>query len=87
RTSALEHTGEGLFRGVEQGVEVGRYHSLVIEPETLPDELVVDAWSDGFIMAVRHRELPTYGVQFHPESVLTPAGYEILRSFIKRCFR
>jgi len=83
RASVLEHLGQGLFEGVAEGIEVGRYHSLVIEPETLPDELVVDAWSDGFIMAIRHRFMPVYGVQFHPESVLTPTGYELFERFLK----
>ena len=84
----IEHSGRGLFSGLPSPIEATRYHSLVIDPPTLPRDFEVDAWStapDGSreIMAIRHRTLPVYGVQFHPESFLTPAGYDLLRGFLK----
>jgi anthranilate synthase component 2 len=87
KVDAIEHAGKGLFAGLSSPVEATRYHSLVIDPPTLPREFEVDAWStapDGSreIMAIRHRTLPVYGVQFHPESFLTPAGYDLLRAFL-----
>ena len=83
----IEHSGQGLFAGLPSPIEATRYHSLVIDPPTLPRDFEMDAWStapDGSreIMAIRHRTLPIYGVQFHPESFLTPAGYDLLRGFI-----
>lgn len=72
-----------VFKGLDEKVEVGRYHSLVIENESLPDCLEVTAKSgDGCIMAVRHKERPVYGIQFHPESVLTPCGMKIIENFL-----
>ena len=87
KVDAIEHGGEGLFAGLASPIEATRYHSLVIDPPTLPRDFLVDAWSttpDGAreIMAIRHRTLPVYGVQFHPESFLTPAGYDLLRAFL-----
>lgn len=87
KVDAIEHSGEGLFAGLASPIEATRYHSLVIDPPTLPRDFLVDAWStapDGTreIMAIRHRTLPVYGVQFHPESFLTPAGYDLLRAFL-----
>jgi anthranilate synthase component 2 len=87
KVDAIEHTGAGLFAGLKSPVEATRYHSLVIDPPTLPRDFDVDAWStapDGSreIMAIRHKTLPVYGVQFHPESFLTPAGYHLLRRFL-----
>jgi anthranilate synthase component II len=81
KTSLVEHDGRGVFRGLPQGLEVGRYHSLAAT--RVPDELEVTAHSDdGEVMGVRHRELPIEGVQFHPESVLTPLGKDLLRNFL-----
>jgi anthranilate synthase/aminodeoxychorismate synthase-like glutamine amidotransferase len=81
KTSRVEHDGKGVFAGLPQGLEVGRYHSLAAS--LVPDELEVTAHSDdGEIMGVRHRELPIEGVQFHPESVLTPRGKDLLRNFL-----
>ena len=81
KTSTVEHDGKGVFRGLPQGLEVGRYHSLAAT--RVPEELEVSARSDdGEVMGVRHRELPIEGVQFHPESVLTPLGKDLLRNFI-----
>jgi anthranilate synthase/aminodeoxychorismate synthase-like glutamine amidotransferase len=87
KVDAIEHSGRGLFAGLPSPIEATRYHSLVIDPPTLPPEFEVDAWStapDGSreIMAIRHRTLPVFGLQFHPESFLTPAGYDLLRRFL-----
>ncbi len=75
KTSAIEHDGRGVFAGVPQAFEATRYHSLVIEEASVPAELEISArTADGEIMGLRHRELPVEGVQFHPESILTPEG-------------
>ncbi len=85
KTSAIYHDGRGVFRGLPNPFEATRYHSLIIRRETLPDCLEVTAWTDqDEIMGVRHRSLPVEGVQFHPESVLTRCGKELLRNFIQR---
>ncbi|MFM8852687.1 MAG: glutamine amidotransferase-related protein, partial [Acidimicrobiaceae bacterium] len=79
-------TGIGVFEDINSPINATRYHSLVIEPSSLPSSLTVTAsTSDGVIMGVRHRELDIEGVQFHPESVLTNYGHEIIRNFVKRC--
>jgi anthranilate synthase component 2 len=88
KTSPVRHGGEGIFRGVPSPVTVARYHSLTIDPATLPDELEAVAWTDepGFgdeIQAVRHRLHPVWGVQFHPESIASEAGKDILRNFLE----
>ena len=85
KTSMVAHEGTHLFAGLPEAVEVGRYHSLVIPSDALPREFVRAAWvpEDGTVMAVRHRSLPIFGVQFHPESVLTSAGHRILRNFLE----
>jgi len=83
KTSVIRHTGEGLFAGLPQPCEVGRYHSLAVAPDSLPAVLEVTARTDDDeIMGVRHREHPTVGVQFHPESVLTPDGDRLLANFL-----
>jgi anthranilate synthase/aminodeoxychorismate synthase-like glutamine amidotransferase len=81
KTTEITHAGTGLFDGLESPLTVGRYHSLVVDPN-LPDCLRVTASGGGVIMAVEHRELPAYGVQFHPESVLTPEGKRLLENFL-----
>jgi anthranilate synthase/aminodeoxychorismate synthase-like glutamine amidotransferase len=81
KSTEIEHDGEGLFAGLPDPLVVGRYHSLVVAPE-LPDCLVETARGGGVLMAMRHRELPAYGVQFHPESVLTPDGKQLLANFL-----
>jgi anthranilate synthase/aminodeoxychorismate synthase-like glutamine amidotransferase len=81
KTTEVEHDGSGLFDGLPNPLVVGRYHSLVVDPE-LPDELEPTAWGGGVLMAMRHRELPAQGVQFHPESVLTPDGKRLLETFL-----
>jgi anthranilate synthase/aminodeoxychorismate synthase-like glutamine amidotransferase len=84
KTSMVEHDGKGLFAGIAEPFEAGRYHSLVINPAAVPGELEVTATAqgDGTIMAVRHRRYRVHGVQFHPESVLTAEGRRILRNFM-----
>ena len=83
KTSALSHAGSGLFTGLPNGCEVGRYHSLIAAPEALPAVLEVTALSaEGEIMAIRHRRHATEGVQFHPESILTPDGPRLLANFL-----
>ena len=82
KSSTVEHDGKGVFAGLPQGLEAGRYHSLAAV--TVPDELEVSARTpDGEVMGVRHRELPIEGVQFHPESVLTPLGPELGKNFLR----
>lgn len=81
KDAEIEHDGAGLFTGLPNPMTGGRYHSLVADPE-LPDELEVTASFDGVVMGVRHRSLPAEGVQFHPESVLTPHGKDLLRNFL-----
>jgi anthranilate synthase/aminodeoxychorismate synthase-like glutamine amidotransferase len=81
KTTKIEHDGRTIFRGLREPLEVGRYHSLIAAPE-LPEVLERSAFADEVIMAVRHRELPAEGVQFHPESVLTEQGRELLGNFL-----
>lgn len=79
----IQHDGKTIFEGIENNFNAGRYHSLVVERESLPDCLEISAESpDGLIMAMRHRELPVEGVQFHPESILTEHGRTMLRNFL-----
>jgi anthranilate synthase/aminodeoxychorismate synthase-like glutamine amidotransferase len=83
KSCTVRHDGRGLFNGLPDELEAGRYHSLAAE--TIPDELEISATADdGEVMGVRHRELPIDGLQFHPESVLTPLGREIARNFLAR---
>jgi len=83
KTSAVEHDGKTIYAGLSQPFEAGRYHSLCAEDATMPDVLEVTARTGrGEIMGVRHRELPIEGVQFHPESVLTPEGDELMKNFL-----
>jgi anthranilate synthase/aminodeoxychorismate synthase-like glutamine amidotransferase len=83
RTSQIEHDGAGLFAGLSSPMTVCRYHSLVVEPESLPSELRATAHTaDDVIMALEHTEHPTYGVQFHPEAALTSHGYGLLANFL-----
>lgn len=83
KTSPIHHDGTGVFEGIENPFVATRYHSLIVDRETLPESLRVNAWTeDGTIMGMVHRELPIHGVQFHPESVLTDAGKKLLRNFM-----
>jgi anthranilate synthase component 2 len=84
KASLVHHTGVGILEGVEDPFEAARYHSLVVLADDLPGALELTAWTDdGVVMAVRHRELPRFGVQFHPESILTPEGPKIVENFLK----
>src|ERR1051326_1840218 len=83
KVSQIRHTGQGVFRDLQNPIEATRYHSLVIKRETMPECLEITAETDeGEIMGVKHRDLPVEGVQFHPESVMTPCGKDLLRNFL-----
>lgn len=83
KTSQIHHDGKGIFKGIPNPFEATRYHSLLVDRETLPDCFEVSAWTDeGEIMGIRHKEFPMEGVQFHPESILTKYGKDILKNFI-----
>ena len=85
RSSAIHHDGRGVFQGLPEAFEAARYHSLVVEESSLPEELEVSArTADGQVMAVRHRARPLVGLQFHPESILTEVGYALLAGFLRR---
>jgi anthranilate synthase component II len=92
KTSMIHHRGQGVFRGLPQPFEATRYHSLVVERDSLPECLEITAWTElagsgagafDEIMGLRHREYPIEGVQFHPESILTPCGHDLLRNFLE----
>ncbi|MGQ0749826.1 MAG: anthranilate synthase component II [Betaproteobacteria bacterium] len=84
KTSAIQHEGQGVFRTLPKPFQATRYHSLAVERASLPECLEVTAWSDdGEIMGLRHRTLPVEGVQFHPESILTEHGHQLLRNFLE----
>lgn len=88
KTSPIAHRGEDLFRDLPSPMKIARYHSLVIEPASVPDQLEVIAWTDepGYedeIQAVRHRHFPVWGVQFHPESIASEHGHHLLRNFLE----
>lgn len=89
KTSSIRHTGRGLFKGLPDPLTVTRYHSLVVEPESLPDGFELTAWTEtgegrvDEIMAMQHRHLPLYSVQFHPESILTQGGHRLLQNFLE----
>ncbi len=84
KTSRVLHTGQGIFAGLPNPFTAGRYHSLVVDRASLPDELLVTAETeDGLVMAVQHRVHPVYGVQFHPESILTECGRQLLQNFLR----
>jgi len=83
KTSPIEHNGEGLFKGLPSPFTATRYHSLIV-PEPLPDCLIKTAWTaEGELMGLRHRKHPTFGLQFHPESILTEHGHEMLKNFLE----
>ena len=84
KTSMVTGDGRGVFTGIKQPFQAMRYHSLAVEKESLPDCLTISATADdGEIMGLRHREHPTEGIQFHPESIMTPVGKRLLRNFLK----
>lgn len=83
KTSMIHHEGASVFKGLANPFEATRYHSLIVKRETLPDCLEITAWTDdGVIMGLRHKELKVHGVQFHPESILTDSGKQILQNFL-----
>jgi anthranilate synthase component 2 len=88
KTSLIRHRGQGVFAGLPQPFEATRYHSLVVDKHTLPEQLEVTAWTEyengeiEEVMGVRHRELPIEGVQFHPESIMTRCGHDLLQNFL-----
>lgn len=84
KTSPVHHNGKGLFKGIENPFEATRYHSLIVKNETFPDCLEITAWTDDDeIMGLKHKKHPVYGVQFHPESILTEEGMSLLGNFLK----
>ncbi len=84
KTSMIEHDGKTIFKDLPNPFEATRYHSLIIKKETLSKDFVISAWTDqGEIMGIRHKKLPIEGVQFHPESILTKAGKDLLRNFLR----
>src|SRR6266700_2629589 len=88
KTSFIHHQGLGVFRDLPRPFEANRYHSLIVEYSTLPDELEITATTaDGIIMGLRHRRYPVEGIQFHPESIMTPVGKDLLRNFIRQSVR
>lgn len=85
KTSPVEHDGTGVLAGLPSPFTATRYHSLVVDVEQMPGELLVNAWVGDVVMGVRHRELPLHGVQFHPESVLTQGGHRLLAEWLEMC--
>jgi anthranilate synthase component II len=84
KVSMIAHDGAGVFAGLPNPFQATRYHSLIVERSSLPSELEITAEADGLVMGVRHRSLPVEGVQFHPESILTPTGNDLLANFLGR---
>ena len=88
KTSVIHHDGKGVFEGLPMPLEATRYPSLVVERASIPDDLEISAsTSDDLVMGLRHREHPVEGVQFHPESVLSVAGHEMVANFLETCRR
>ena len=86
KTSPIHHSGTEIFEGIPAPFSATRYHSLLIDPQTMPSSLVLTAWTEQEeIMAIRHRDLPMWGVQFHPESLATDSGIMVLKNFLKYC--
>ena len=87
KTSMVYHDGKGVFKGLPDPFEAIRYHSLAVYKEDLPDSLEVTAWTDnGIIMGLRHKEHPIEGIQFHPESIMTPVGKDLLQNYLDRVY-
>ena len=84
KTSLIHHDGKGIFKGIDNPFVATRYHSLLVQPKDLPNQLLVTAWTkEKEIMGLQHKSYPIYGVQFHPESILTQSGKDILRNFLR----
>ncbi len=87
KTSMVHHDGKGVFKGLPDPFEAIRYHSLAVYKEDLPDSLEVTAWTDnGIIMGLRHKEHPIEGIQFHPESIMTPVGKDLLQNYLDQVY-
>ena len=87
KTSMVHHDGKGVFKGLPDPFEAIRYHSLAVYKEDLPDSLEVTAWTDnGIIMGLRHKEHPIEGIQFHPESIMTPVGKDLLQNYLDQAY-
>ncbi len=85
KVSEIIHNGKGIFEGISENFNATRYHSLIVDAETLPETLEVSAKTvDGIIMGIQHKKLPIFGVQYHPEAILTEYGYEVLKNFLYR---
>ncbi|WP_342153908.1 aminodeoxychorismate/anthranilate synthase component II [Methylorubrum sp. SB2] len=82
KVSTIRHEAKGVFRGINEGFDATRYHSLVVDRASCPDDLTVTAEADGLIMGLQHRDLPVHGVQFHPESILSNHGTQIIQNFL-----
>jgi anthranilate synthase/aminodeoxychorismate synthase-like glutamine amidotransferase len=88
KNSLIKHRQQGLFKGLNNPLSVTRYHSLVVDKESVPDDFSIDAWTEADeaeIMALSHKKLPVYGVQFHPEAILTEQGHQLLQNFLTLC--
>jgi anthranilate synthase component 2 len=86
KTSMIKHDGTGVYAGLPNPFVATRYHSLIVEPETIPEDFEVTAYADdGVVMGIRHRSMPIEGVQFHPESILTTSGNDLLANFLRSC--
>ncbi len=86
KTSMIKHDGQGVYQGLPNPFVATRYHSLIIEPNSIPDDFEVTAYADdGVVMGVRHKSMPIEGVQFHPESILTTSGKDLLANFLQSC--
>ncbi|CAN5518381.1 hypothetical protein BH23BAC4_BH23BAC4_16850 [soil metagenome] len=86
KTSRIAHDGSGIFEGVAQDFVATRYHSLVVEHASVPDQLHINAWADDVVMGFQHVEHPVFGVQFHPESILTTEGPRLVHNWVARCY-
>ncbi len=88
KSSLIHHDGKGVFQGLPNPFEAIRYHSLAVVPESIPDSLEVSAWTDkGVVMGLRHKEHPVEGVQFHPESIMTEVGKDLLRNWLEQVYK
>ncbi len=87
KTSSIMHNKQGLFRGLPNAFQATRYHSLAIDIPTLPDSFSIDAWANDTIMAISHRKYPVYGLQFHPEAILTEHGLQLLSHFLQNEYK
>ena len=84
KTSIINHNEKGLFKGIKDNLKIMRYHSLIVEKSTLPEVLEITAQTkDGLIMAIKHKDFQTYGLQFHPESIFSEGGKEIIKNFVE----